>query len=159
MGIAITSIGVKIAYAVETTAGTRPTTGYIHIPDLKSFPAIDSEPNTADATTFDNLEYTSYVALLKDLGGALELTGNMTDEIKAVWKTMCESHTTAIAEGKMTWMSIDIPGIEEAGFIPITPAPMGLPQLEANALIEKSLYVTPIGEPVWDTKPTYAEGD
>lgn len=157
MGIAITSIGVKISYAVETVAGTRPTTGYIHIPDLKSFPSIDSEPNTADATTFDNLEYTTYVTLLKDLGGAIELTANMTDEIKQVWQTMFESYKTAISNGKKTWISIDIPGIEEAGFIPVTPSPMGVPELAANALIEKSLYITPIGEPIWDEKPTYAE--
>jgi hypothetical protein len=73
MGIALSTIGIKVSYAVETTAGTRPTADYTHIPDLKSIPSFNPSPNTADATTFDNTEYTSYVQLLKDLGGALEI--------------------------------------------------------------------------------------
>ena len=67
MGIALSTIGIKVSYAVEAAAGKRPTTGYKHIPDLKSIPSINPAPNTADATTFDNLEYTSYVQLLKDI--------------------------------------------------------------------------------------------
>lgn len=40
MGIALSTIGIKVSYAVETTAGTRPTADYTHIPDLKVYPVI-----------------------------------------------------------------------------------------------------------------------
>ena len=52
--IPLSTIGVKISYAVETTAGVRPTTGYNIIHGLYSTPDFNAAPNTADATSFDN---------------------------------------------------------------------------------------------------------
>lgn len=157
MAVQITSIGAKISYAVETVAGTRPTTGYIHIPNLKEFPEVDAQPNSADSTTFDNTTYTSYTPLLKDLGGALEIVGGMNPDLFEVWNTMYESYATASEEGKTTWICVDIPGLTQAGFIPSAISSIGIPGLTTNSLVDKSLYFTPIGEPIWDTKPTYAE--
>lgn len=157
MGIALSTIGIKVSYAVETTAGTRPTTGYTHIPDLKSIPSINPEPGTEDATTFDNLEYTSYIETLKDLGGALEISANFTQELFDIWETMVDAYDEAIATGKRTWFAFDIPNFDKAAFLPVTPSRMGIPEAEANALLETSVYITPIGEPVFETKPTYKE--
>ena len=36
--IDLSTAGVHFYYAVETTAGTRPTTGYIDLPGIKSTP-------------------------------------------------------------------------------------------------------------------------
>lgn len=157
MGIALSTIGIKVSYAVETTAGTRPTTGYTHIPDLKSIPSINPEPGTEDATTFDNLEYTSYIETLKDLGGALEISANFTQELFDIWETMVDAYDEAIATGKKTWFCFDIPNFDKAAFLPVTPSRMGIPEAEANALLETSVYITPIGEPIFETKPTYKE--
>lgn len=157
MGIALSTIGIKVSYAVETTAGTRPTTGYTHIPDLKSIPSINPEPGTEDATTFDNLEYTSYIETLKDLGGALEISANFTQELFDIWETMVDAYDEAIATGKRTWFAFDIPNFDKAAFLPVTPSRMGIPEAEANALLETSVYITPIGEPIFETKPTYKE--
>ena len=157
MGIALSTIGIKVSYAVETTKGTRPTTGYKHIPDLKSIPSINPAPNTADATTFDNIEYTSYVQLLKDIGGALEISANFTQELFETWDEMVTAYETAIAEGKETWFCFDIPGFDKAAFITVQPARMGIPEASANALLETTVFITPTGEPVFDTDPTYAE--
>lgn len=155
-GIPITSIGAKISWAVEATAGTRPTTGYKHIPDLKEFPDTDAQPNTADATTFDNLEYTSYVNLLKDLGGSLTLRGNMTNALKTEWKAFYEAAKTAKAANKKAWICVDIPDYDEAVYIPADPANIGLSAFAANSLMEQDLHFTPTGDIVYDEKPTYA---
>lgn len=157
MGIALSTIGIKVSYAVETTAGTRPTTGYKHIPDLKSIPSINPAPNTADATTFDNLEYTSYVQLLKDIGGALEISANFTQKLFEVWDGMVDEYETAIASGKQTWMCFDIPGFEKSAFITVQPARMGIPEASANSLLETTVFITPTGEPVFEADPTYAD--
>ena len=157
MGIALSTIGIKVSYAVETTAGTRPTTGYKHIPDLKSIPSINPAPNTADATTFDNLEYTSYVQLLKDIGGALEISANFTQELFEVWDAMVTEYETAIANSKETWFCFDIPGFEKSAFITVQPARMGIPEASANALLETTVFITPTGEPVFEADPTYAD--
>ena len=157
MGIALSTIGVKVSYAVETTKGTRPTTGFKHIPDLKSIPSINPAPNTADATTFDNTEYTSYVQLLKDIGGALEITANFTQELFDTWEELVTAYETAIAQGKETWFCFDIPGFEKSAFITVQPARMGIPEASANALLETTVFITPTGEPVFGADPTYAD--
>lgn len=160
MGIALSTIGIKVSYAVETEKGKRPTTNYKHIPDLKSIPSINPAPNTADATTFDNLEYTSYVQLLKDIGGALEITANFTQELYEVWNDdggVVDSYEKAIAEGKETWFCFDIPGFDKSAFITVQPARMGIPEASANALLETTVFITPTGEPVFEADPTYAD--
>ena len=158
MGIALSTIGIKISYAIETTKGTRPTSGFKHIPDLKSIPSINPAPNTADATTFDNKEYTSYVKLLKDIGGALEMSANFTQDLFEIWDKMVDAYETAIKDGKETWLCVDIPGFENAVYITVEPSRMGIPEASANALLETSVFITPTGEPVFEAKPTYAEG-
>ena len=157
MGIALSTIGIKVSYAVEATAGTRPTTGYKHIPDLKSIPSINPAPNTADATTFDNLEYTSYVQLLKDIGGALEISANFTQELFETWDAMVDAYEAGIKDGKETWICFDIPGFEKSAFVTVQPARMGIPEASANALLETTVFITPTGEPVFETDPTYAD--
>lgn len=157
MGIALSTIGVKVSYAVETTAGTRPTTGYKHIPDLKSMPSINPAPNTADASTFDNTEYTSYVQLLKDIGGPLEISANFTQELFEVWGEMVDAYETAIASNKKTWFCFDIPGFDKSAFIPVQPSRMGIPEATANSLLETTVFITPTGEPVFEADPTYAD--
>lgn len=156
MGVALSSIGVIVSYAVEATKGTKPSEGFKKLPDLKSIPSINPSPNTADATTFDNLEYTSYVTLLKDLGGALEITANFTKELFTAWEEMLGAYNAAAMDAKKTWFCFDIPSFEKAIYIPVQPSPMGVPEISANALIETTLYITPIGEPEFDTDPTYA---
>lgn len=157
MGIALSTIGIKVSYAVETTAGTRPTTGYKHIPDLKSIPSINPAPNTADATTFDNLEYTSYVQLLKDIGGALEISANFTQQLFEVWDAMVDAYEAGIKDSKETWICFDIPGFEKSAFVTVQPARMGIPEASANALLETTVFITPTGEPVFEADPTYAD--
>ena len=157
MGIALSTIGIKVSYAVETTKGTRPTAGYKHIPDLKSIPSINPAPNTADATTFDNLEYTSYVQLLKDIGGALEISANFTQELFEVWDGMVDAYEGGIKDGKETWICFDIPGFEKSAFVTVQPARMGIPEASANALLETTVFITPTGEPVFEADPTYAD--
>lgn len=158
MGIALSTIGVNVSYAVETTAGTRPTTNFKHIPDLKSIPSFNSAPNTADSTTFDNKEYTSYVALLKDLGGALEITANFTQELFDIWDEMVDEYETGISSGKRTWFCFDIPGFDKSAYVPVTPSRMGVPEATANSLLETTVFITPTGEPVFAEDPTYADG-
>ena len=157
MGIALSTIGIKVSYAVEATAGQRPTAGYKHIPDLKSIPSINPAPNTADATTFDNLEYTSYVQLLKDIGGALEISANFTQELFEVWDGMVDAYEAGIKDGKETWICFDIPGFEKSAFVTVQPARMGIPEASANALLETTVFITPTGEPVFEADPTYAD--
>ena len=163
MGIALSTIGIKVSYAVETTKGTRPTAGYKHIPDLKSMPSFNPSPNTADTSTFDNKEYTSAIQLLKDLGGAQEITANFTQELFDMWNGttgengLVNEYEAAIKGGKKTWFCFDVPGFDKAAYITVQPARMGIPEATANSALETALFITPTGEPIYAEKPTYAD--
>lgn len=156
MGIALTSIGIKISYATEANKGTRPTTGYKVLPDLKSIPDFNPQPNTADATTFDNLEYTSYVKLLKDIGGALEFNANLTQDLYDAWSVMITANNN-LTDGKQMWYCVDIPNFDKSIFFTGDPSEMGIPSVEANSLLETSVYIVPTSEPVFADDPTYTE--
>lgn len=144
MGTPLAAIDVKIGYC-STETGT-----YKRIPDLKTSGDFNPAPNTADATTFDNEEYTTYVDLLKDLGGAIEFGANLTEAFISAWETCV---TTAGADG--CYFVIDIQGISNSVFFKGKPSALGMPSLTANALIETSVYITPIGEPKWGADPTW----
>lgn len=162
MAIAISSIGIKVSYAFEAVAGTRPTTGYIHLDGLKEIPELNPAPDTLETTTFDNLEYKTYINGLKDLGGALEFTANFTQVLFDKWNGsdgVMGQYNTNIAAGKAMWLCIDIPKIDKACFLTCEPSPIGVPGAATNEVLEVTLSITPTGEPTWDEKPTYAEGE
>ena len=144
MGTPLSTIGVKVGYAAGTASSTYPTTGFTHIPDMKSTPDFSTSPNTADASTFDNEEYTTYVELLKDLVGAIQFTANLTSEFKTAWQAAV---TAAGDDG--CWFGIDIPGIDESVVFYGMPSKLGMPALTANSLMEATVSITPYKEPKW----------
>lgn len=155
-GTPIASIGVKIGYkavsksnkpsAVDWTTGT---TAFTRIYDIKSTPDFNTQPNTADATTFDNLTYTTSVELLKDIGGALEFSANLTSDFKTAWASVCTDAADTTKGNGGVWFGITIPGIAQSIMFYGKPSALGLPSLSANTLAETSVYVTPITEPEW----------
>ena len=53
--------GCSVQYAAETSAGTRPTSGYQKLTGIKSIPDLDPEPSSLDTTTLDETEYKTYI--------------------------------------------------------------------------------------------------
>ena len=43
--------GMYLCYAVETSKGVRPTSGYTIIPEIKTMPSFNPSPETIDSTT------------------------------------------------------------------------------------------------------------
>lgn len=154
MGIALSTAGVTVGYAVEAAAATRPTTGYTVIPDIKEVPEMNPEPETLETTTLAETEYKTYIEGLKDLGGALSFLANYTTELEGVWSTLVEEYQTAKAAGKSVWFEVKHPGLEKSVFFTGQPSAMGLPAMSVNAVLETNLYITPTNAPAWETKTT-----
>lgn len=152
--IDLSAAGVTLKYAVETTAGTRPTTGYTKFSGLKSTPSLNPQPEAIDATTLDETEYKVYVEGLKDLGGSLEFGFNMTQELVDQWDKCLTAYETGIAAKKQMWFEISIPGITKSLFFTGKPSAMGLPETGVDALLECSNYITPTNEPAFYEKAT-----
>lgn len=154
MGIAISTAGVTFGYAVEETKGTRPTTGYTIIPEIKEIPEMNPEPETLETTTLAETEFKTYIEGLKDLGGALSFLANYTNDLETVWAELVEAYKTAIAAGKETWFEVKHPKLEKSVFFTGQPSAMGLPGMSVNAVLETNLYITPTNAPTWETKST-----
>jgi hypothetical protein len=154
MAINLSTAGVQLLYAVEETANTRPTSGYTRIKGIKSTPSLNPSPETLETTTLDELEYKTYIDGLKDLGGALEFTFNLTEELIEKWDDLMSAYETAKASGKATWFTIVIPGLTESFYFTGNPSAMGLPETSVSAVLEITNYITPTNAPEKFAKPT-----
>lgn len=154
MGIAISTAGVTFGYAVETTKGTRPTTGYKIIPDVKEIPEMNPEPETLETTDLSQTEFKTYIEGLKDLGGALGFLANYTSELEEVWDELVTAYKTAIANELATWFEVKHPKLEKSVFFTGQPSAMGLPGMGVGSVLETNLYITPTNAPAWETKST-----
>lgn len=154
MAINLSTAGVQLLYAVEETANTRPTSGYTRIKGIKSTPSLNPSPETLETTTLDELEYKTYIDGLKDLGGALEFTFNLTEELIEKWDELMSAYETAKASGKATWFTIVIPGLTESFYFTGNPSAMGLPETSVSAVLEITNYITPTNAPEKFAKPT-----
>lgn len=154
--IAMSTAGVTVNYAVETAAGTRPTTGYVKIPNIKSVPEMNPSPETLETTDLSQTEFKTYVEGLKDLGGALAFLANFTPDLEDAWQTLLEAYNTGKAAGKAVWFEIKHPGLEKSVFFTGQPSAMGLPAMAVNAVLETNLYITPTNAPTWQTKTVEA---
>jgi hypothetical protein len=154
MGIAISTAGVTVGYAVETEKGKRPTTGFIFIPDIKEVPEMNPEPENLESTVLSETEYKTYIAGLKDLGGALSFLANYTAELETVWGKLVTDSETGAGTGLATWFEIKHPKLDKSVFFTGQPSAMGLPAMSVNSILETNLYITPTNAPAWEAKST-----
>lgn len=152
--INLSTAGIELHYAVETTAGTRPTSGYTRIHGVKSTPSLNPSPETLETTTLDETEYKTYIDGLKDLGGALEFTFNLSQELIDTWDALMTAYETGKAAGKATWFTIVIPGLSDSFYFTGNPSNMGLPEATVSSVLEITNYITPTNAPEKYAKPT-----
>ena len=148
--------GMYLAYCVESTAGSRPTSGYTTIPEVKSIPSFNPSPEGIESTTLSETEYKTYVKGLKDLGQALEFNANMTDDLDTAWGTLISAYNSAIAAvpAKAVWFCVAHPKLAKATFFTGDPAGIGLNEATVGGMAETTLYITPTGAPVRENKPS-----
>lgn len=149
--------GIALKYAVETTAGTKPTTGLVAIPGITEIPEIGSQPETFETTTLDNLEFKTYIDGLKDTGGALGFTANDTPEFRTAVNTLITTQKTALASEKNVWFFVEVPDpIGETMSFTGKATPLGFGGAAINGVLTTTLYITPTGEPKWEATATGA---
>ena len=156
MAINLSTAGLHLFYAVEATAGTRPTakSAYTDLEGVKSIPSMNPAPDTLETTDLNQTEYKTYIDGLKDLGGSLEFTFNLTQALVTMWTTLMEAYEAGKAAGKATWFLIDIPGLTNGLYFTGNPSSMGIPEAAVNSVLEITNYITPTGAPVNAAKPT-----
>ena len=141
MALEFNTIGVKLKYKTESSAGTRPTSGYTQIPDIKSTPAIDINPNKLEVTNLED-EYQRFIDGVKSVGDSFDFTANLTADLKTKWGSCVTAAKTAYASGKQTWFEISIPNFDSFYFAGI-PTELGVNEMGVDAVIESTLHVVP----------------
>ena len=152
MALEFNTIGVKLQYAVEASAGTRPTSGYTNIPDVKGLPAIDLTPSTLEVTNLVD-KYRRFITGVLDAGESVDVTANLTASLKTTWASLVSAANTAWESGKSTWFEISIPNFDSFYFAGI-PTEMGVNELGVDAVAEASLHIIPNQIAGWATAST-----
>lgn len=151
---ALSTAGITLNYAVEESAGIRPTAGYIAIPQVKSLPDMNQEPNTHQSTPLSARNNHTYIPALSDPGGAMSHLANLNDEFMDAWDTLIETYTTANAEGRSVWFMVLVPGLTKAWYFEAIPSPLRFSGAEVDSVLEINGYLTPSGDAIWGDKPT-----
>lgn len=154
MAIYLSTAGIGLYYVAETEAGTRPTSKYTRIKGIKSIPSFNPSPESLETTTLDETEYKTYIDGLKDLGGALEFTFNLSEELMDTWDDLMTAYEGAKATNKAIWFCIVVPGLTKALYFTGNPSEMGLPEASTNSVLEITNYITPTNAPDFFAKPT-----
>lgn len=137
----VSTVGAIVGYAIETTAGTKPTTfKMLHRVNATDEIAIDVE--TIDASALeDTVERT--IAGRGTTGGTFGVTVNVTDETIKEWETLIDAYETAKTSGKAMWYEEYFPALQKAFFTKVEPPTViPKPALEQNGLLTVTMTMT-----------------
>lgn len=150
----VSTAGTILKYCVESTSGTRPTTGYTTIPNIKTIPDFNPTPSTLDVTDLSDEEYKRFIPGLKDLGGALSFTANNTNQFQTAWATLVSAAETGEASQLACWFEIYVKGLDKSFYFAGIPSPLGMAAEEVDSVLEIGAYVTPNQIEGWGAKST-----
>ena len=150
MAIDLSTAGILVKWAVEATAGTRPTTGYAELVGVKSIPESGGAPNALQTTVLKETVQHTYIPGLADPGGSYALTVNDNDAFRTSWNSMYTAYTTAKAAGKALWIEYYEPGItgKASWFYSAIPSPLGFGGAEVDSVLENTIYFFPTCAPI-----------
>lgn len=141
MAFEFSTIGVKLKYAVEATAGTRPTSSYTQIPDLKEIPEIGRTPSQLRVTNLEDTDH-RYIPGVRDSGGDIQFTGNLTTALKEAWASLVSAADAAWNSNKATWFEVAIPNFDSFYFAG-RPTELFLGSMGVDAVAETQLHIIP----------------
>lgn len=148
------SAGSYLKYCAESTAGTRPTSGYTQIRGVSAIPAINTDLATEDATTID-AKNRQYVLGLPDSGGAIQLSVYESEAFREDWDTMKAAYD-ALSGGKQMWFEIAYP--EDLGldsyYMPVQPADLGFGGMDVGSVLANTPTFAVVGDCVFATAST-----
>ena len=149
MAIALSTAGIKVKWAVESTANTKPSS-FTALTGVKSISDLNPEPSQLDCTPLEELEWKQYVPGLKDVGGVVSFTANNTNAFQTEWESLVSAATTAASSDKATWFMIEVPGLTNSFYFTGIPSPLGLAAIEVDTILDITAYVTPNKVIGWD---------
>lgn len=138
----LSTLGVLVGYAVESTAGTRPTSNYTKLTRINSIGGISLDTEQIDASALEDT-VTKYIAGRADTGGEFAITVNYTSETATEWTTLISAAATAKAANKATWIEVYHPSLTTAFFVSVQlPSRIPVPEIGQNELLTVEMSCT-----------------
>lgn len=147
MANAVSTAGMLVKYAVEATAGTRPTSGYTTIPGCKAIPEMFNDPNMLQSTPLSATKNHTYIEGLGDTGGAIGITANDYSEFRTAWDN-CITAFEGLTGGKQMWFEVAYPDGSslDSFYFPGKPLPLGFGGAEVDSVLENNANIAPQGD-------------
>ena len=148
--------GSFLAYAVESSAGVRPTTGYVMVPEVTDIPELaSSEYDRIDMTPVNEEVEHKEVTGLRQAPGTLGFTGNLSDTLLTFWNnTLVPAYQAAVSAGKNMWFAVVIKGMDNAYFFTAEPKVLAPAGGGAADGWKCNLPITMTNTPEWFARPT-----
>ena len=147
MANAVSTAGMFVRWAVEQTAGTRPTTAYTTIPGCKAIPAIFNDPNMLDSTPLSATKNKTYIEGLNDSGGSIAVTVNDYKAFRDAW-TACVTAYGNLTGGKQMWFEIAYQDGSnlDSFYFPGQPLALGFGGADVDSVLENNANIAPTGD-------------
>ena len=136
----LTTIGVKVGYGVEATAGTKPT-AFTWLKRSKSIGGIDLTPDKIDLTALEDT-IKQYAEGVYDTGGDWELTFGLNNDVVTDLNAMRTASTTGASGNKATWFTVFFPNLSKGFFVKATPGMIPMPEVGVGAPAEVKINCT-----------------
>lgn len=158
----VSSCGIIIQYCPETTAGTRPTTGYkqkatsatLNIADyVTGISGLGAEWEQGDVTPLSETKRHRFVKLLQGNDGIVNLDCNINPTSRTDWELIVAEYA-ALTGGKSLWWEIILPGDTQSMFFRGEPCSMGFPDVEAASAVQGAVQIIENEYTGWATKST-----
>ena len=152
MAIELSTAGILVKWAVEATAGTKPSSGFTELVGAKSISEFNPEPNMLDKTPLKETKMHSYIPGLMDPGGAQQITVNDYDDFRTSYSAMYTAYETAKEAGKALWIEYYVPDMDDDNngyFFTAIPSPLGFGGAEVDSVLENVVYLTPTSAAEW----------
>ena len=150
------SAGTTVKWAVEATAGTRPTSGYTTLAGVKEIASYNDAPNTLQTTDLSAWPNHTFIRALNSGNGVLSVTANDYKTFRDSYEALYSAWETAAAAGKSLWIEYQYPADSnmKSYFYPAEPSPLGFGGASVDAVLENIAYFVQTGQPVFETAST-----
>lgn len=150
----LSSLGVKFGYAVETTASTKPTTGFTELTRINSIGELSIDPSSIDASALEDM-VTRYIAGRSEVSETIAIDVNLTDATQAEWDALITAYQ-GLTGGKQMWFEVIIPGLTEGFFFVAQPPQiLPMPSIGQNELLVMSVNLVVNDYKGLDTKVAF----
>lgn len=145
----ISTAGIVIKYAVETTAGTRPTTGYkekatgatLNIADyVTGISGLGADYDMYDVTPLSERVRHRFIKGLMSNDGNLSLSANINPTSRADWALIVAEYA-ALTDGKGMWFEFKMPNDTESVYFRGEPCAVAFPDVESASAIQGNLQI------------------